>query len=113
ETLAIAVPPLVFDFAAETDVWQRLLSTPVSGPQWSTLSPMLYSSMIRAAMPRKSRALTHAIFAEALQRLVQASGTRFCLSLGVVGTGKLGDETSYAAPEELAADVGLAQAAGI
>jgi hypothetical protein len=112
ESLAIAVPPLLVDFAASAQVWQSFFATPVMGPGWDKVSPLFYSSMIRNALPTRSRGLARALFAEACLRS-WAELQEPCMSLGVVGPGKLEEEVSYESPEELGWDVGCASAAGI
>lgn len=112
ESLAIAVPPLALDLAAETDFCQRFFSTPLSGPGWDTVSPMYYRSMIQQALPGQSRLLGRALFAEAC-RLWARAEEPICMSLGVVGVGKFADEASYESPAELAWDVACARAHGL
>ncbi len=112
ETLAIAVPPLALDLVFGDEFWQSFFQTPLSGPGWDTQSPMYYRSMIQEAMPGKSPLLARAIFAEAC-RLWSMANSPACMSLGVIGPGKLADETSYASPAELAWDVACAEAAGL
>jgi hypothetical protein len=112
ETLAIAVPPLALDLVAGGEFWQRFFGTPLTGPGWDTQSPMYYRSMIQEALGGKSPRLARVIFAEACRLWARREGPT-CMSLGVVGPGKLADETSYEAPEELAWDVTCAEAAGL
>jgi len=112
ESLAIAVPPLALDLIAGSEFWQSFLATPLTGPRWDTQSPMYYRSMIQEALPGKARLLGRAIFAEAC-RLWAAQPGPACMSLGVVGPGKLADEASYKTPAELAWDVACATAAGL
>jgi hypothetical protein len=112
ESLAIAVPPLALDLVAGSEFWQSFFATPLTGPRWDTQSPMYYRSMIQEAVPGKSPLLGRAIFAEAC-RLWAAEPGPACMSLGVVGPGKLADEASYESPEELAWDVACATAAGL
>ena len=112
ESLAIAVPPLALDLVAGSEFWQSFFATPLTGPRWDTQSPMYYRSMIQEALPGKGALLGRAIFAEAC-RLWAARGGPACMSLGVVGPGKLADEASYKTPAELAWDVACATAAGL
>lgn len=112
ESLAIAVPPLALDLVAGSEFWQSFFRTPLTAPGWDTQSPMYYRSMIQEALPGKSPLLGRAIFAEAC-RLWAAQPGPACMSLGVVGPGKLADEASYQGPGELAWDVACATAAGL
>jgi hypothetical protein len=113
ESVAAVVPTLVFDFASGTHLWQSLLKTPVSGPRWSVVSPMLYTSQIAFMLPSRNADDARAML-YALSRLLRTHlGDRASVSLGLVGTGKLGDEHVFSDPEELARDVELTLAAGV
>jgi hypothetical protein len=120
ETIAAVAPPALLDLEARVDLWQSVLKTPVWDPRgerttpWAVVSPMLYTSIMRPLLsglgPRGAPTLL-LLAARLLQsRLARA---RPSLSLGCVGPGKLGDEPTFADPEELAHDVGLAREAGI
>lgn len=118
ESFAIAVPPVMLDIAGGTDAWQRIFSVPVMGPGFATVSPMIYSSILRQALPGNSARLARALVLEASRHAARAPVST-CVSLGVVGpaadggTGKLGDERCYEGPEDLAVDVGLVRSAGL
>jgi hypothetical protein len=114
ETLAVMAPPVVLDLASDTRVWQELLRTPVSRPRWSVVSPLMYSSMIGAALPPAARGQVGVMVHETGRLLARAvAPARACMSLGVVTQGKLGDETAFAAPADLERDVQCALAAGM
>jgi hypothetical protein len=113
EVLA-AVVPLVLVDRAEHDGWQHLLGTPLPHAGIDTVSPMLYSSLAtgysRGVLRRGDvRGLLHACALACVQRF----GARASASLGVAGTGALGDEQLLEGPSQLADDVALCRAAGI
>jgi hypothetical protein len=120
ETIAAVAPPALLDLEAGVDLWQSVLKTPVWDRRgerttpWAVVSPMLYTSMMRPLLtglgPRGAPTLLLLAARLLRARLAQA---RPALSLGCVGPGKLGDEPTFADPEELARDVALASAAGI
>ncbi len=111
ETLAAVLPPVLLDLDADRRPVQAVLSTPLDPASCDVVCPMLYTSMI-APLVRSERA-TRALLSWSTRRLVARRGAaRASIGLGVVGTGKLGDEPTYAGPEALEADVRLARAAG-
>jgi hypothetical protein len=112
ESLAIAVPPLVLDLPGNTKFWQASFASPLTEPGWDTLAPMFYRSMIQEALPGQSAVWGRAIFAEACRLWGLRPGS-VCMSLGVVGPGKLADEASYASPSQLAWDVACARELGL
>lgn len=112
ESLAIAVPPLGIDLAAGTEFWQAYFATPLAGPGWETCSPMFYRSMLQAALPGQRALWGRAIFAEACRQWGLCGGS-VCMSLGVVGPGKLANEASYESPAQLAWDVACATELGL
>jgi hypothetical protein len=96
------------------DGWQALLGTPVDGIAWDHVSPMLYTSIAegwsRGLLRRADAlALLGASALAAARRFGPAAGA----SLGAVGAGAFGDEPVYRGPDELAADVAVARAAGL
>jgi hypothetical protein len=105
---AVVVPLVVFDG------WEQILGTPVTGPAWSHVSVMAYSSILegwsRGFLKRdECRAMVGEACRAARERFGEMAGG----SLGVVGQGALGDENVYRAPGELADDVAVARAAGV
>lgn len=114
ETMAAVMPPIALDMAWQSGFWQALLRTPVRSPGWSVLSPMMYTTIISAMLPGGSMAVTRALVFELGRALVASVGTaRASMSLGLVGSGKLGSEPTYSGPQALVCDVQVARAAGI
>lgn len=113
ETLAAVLPPVVLDLDARHRPVQALLSTPLDPTSCDVISPMLYTSMIAGLLPGRSTPLARRILGWSSRRMVARRGAQgTSIGLGVVGTGKLGDEPTYQGPDELAEDVRIALAAG-
>jgi hypothetical protein len=95
-------------------LYQALLGTPADGRLWGSVSAMLYTSMI-AGFSRGllRRADVLALLAMGARAARSRWGERAGVSLGVVGTGALGDEPVYRDPSELAQDVLATLSAGI
>jgi hypothetical protein len=94
--------------------WERLLGTPVEGLAFDRVSVMAYSSLFegysRGFLDRAdARVVLYRLAVGAAARF----GSRASISLGCVGAGALGDESTYRSPGELADDVSLARAAGV
>lgn len=105
---------LELDLAAGSIKMQDYLETPVTPVAWDVVSVMQYNSMFSGY----SRGLIKAEDARwHLYRLCRtikgALGSRAALSIGVTGTGKLGDEPICREPAEMRPDVEAALAAGI
>ncbi len=111
ETIAAAIPLVVVDPAGH--FWDHVLATPVAGVPWSVVSPMMYTTLARDVLRRRSDASVRALLHAAAVRLERAVGDRAGVSVGLVGQGKLGTERTYGTPAELALDVGAVRAAGI
>ncbi len=111
ESLAIAIPPVLTDFPYGKTLVQKLAGVPVTGVDWDVISPMLYSSMIAEALPGALRPFMPMLMTEAC-RIVADSGLRSCVSLGVVGRGKMKQEAVYGDVAELQQDVAIALASG-
>jgi hypothetical protein len=112
ETLAAFAPQIALDFAVDRSFWQAMLRTPVLTPEWSVLSIMTYSSILETQVPHAT--IAAALVYECARTMVTTVGSaRSSLSIGLVGTGKLGNEPIYASPAELRRDVQLARAAGV
>jgi hypothetical protein len=112
ESVAALVPLVLADDGH--DGWQRFLGTPVAGLSFSRVSPMLYTSLFegygRGVLRRREAVgLLDAGARVTLRRF----GARASVSLGVVGTGVLGDEPTYRSARELGEDVAITRAAGI
>ena len=108
-----AVWPLAALDDAQDPAWQTLLGTPVDGLGLGRVSVMMYTSIIqgwsRGALSRADvLALLHGCCLRARKRWGDGGG----VSLGAVGVGAFSDEPIYRDPGELAADVGVALAAG-
>lgn len=117
ETIAAAIPLVLIDIGRRRPwLWQAILRTPVVGPSWDVVSPMLYTSMIASLLPAPGQA-ARASLARAILRLGARATARLpagrSVSLGVVGPGKLGDEAALSSPAALAADTAIVTAAGI
>lgn len=113
ETLAALFPPVVLDVVSGTSFWESLLATPCSEPGWDRLSPMLYTSVLAGLLPSGRIESARAILSEGTRVLVEGVGPeRVAVSLGLVSSGKLGDELHYRGPGELALDVAAARGAG-
>jgi hypothetical protein len=113
-TLGVTLPLAAHDLRDGVPLWQDLFETPWAHVPWSRAGIMAYGSMVAGYSGgqldlRDVRALHHRLFV----RLARALGPRAHASLGVTGAGKLGDEPSYRAPDEIAADVAAARAAGV
>lgn len=111
ETLAAILPPVLLDLDADHRPVQAVLSTPLDPASCDVVCPMLYTSMIAPMVgsPRLARGLLRWSAGRLVARRGEAGAS---IGLGVVATGKLGDEPTYASPDALAADVRLALAAG-
>ncbi len=112
--LLAAVVPLVLADPDDGQGWQRLLGTSMRDLAIDVVSPMLYSSLAigysRGVLRRSDvRGLLFACARACADRF----GARASASLGVAGTGALGDEQLLEGPGQLADDVALCRAAGI
>jgi hypothetical protein len=114
ETLAAVAPHMVLDFASHTPLWQRILKTPIEGIGYRVISPMLYTSLFRQLIPLADANRARSILFT-LARLLRAhAGDALpSVSLGLVSTGKLGDESRFRDPAELLLDVEATLAAGV
>ncbi len=91
-----------------------LLGLPVSEVAYAPASVMLYSSMLEGySRGWISRARARSIVTRGCRRAIERFGPRAEASLGVVGTGALGDEPIYRDPRELEEDVQAARSAGM
>ncbi len=114
ESLAIAIPPVLLDVACKSVRWQKMFGVPVTEPRWSTLSPMVYTSMLRSLLPRGLKGLSSVFLKKACSTMGRVNNNdSTCLSIGVVGKGKMKDEVSYSDISELTRDVATAKNAGI
>lgn len=113
EAWAAIVPTIVHD-EPHRPGWQRLLGTPVDGMGFTYVSPMLYTSIAEGysrGMLARHDAL--AWLAGNALRCRTRFGAQASVSLGAIGTGAIGNEPTYAGPEQLAEDIDVVLAAGI
>ena len=111
--LAIAYPLVAADFATGAETMQDLCEAPLRCG-WDRVAIMTYGSLIAGY----SRGLLSVADAQhygyrASRALAAALGRRAGAFVGVVGHGKLGDETAYQHPDELAQEAAAARAAGV
>lgn len=114
DTLAVAFSAVASDLNHKTAVWQDLLETPWADVAWKSHGIMAYGSLVTGY----SKGLLGADDARAIHHHlitpVQARwGAGSHVSMGLVGTGVLGDEPTYASPHALALDAAAVRAAGV
>ncbi|MDD5747974.1 MAG: hypothetical protein PHP64_02820 [Actinomycetota bacterium] len=114
KTLAAIFPFVLIDFEKGYGIVEDLMETPVTGIDWDFVSPMFYVSMISGmsgglVSTKDANWLTHI----ACMELRDLIGERAAISLGVTGTGILGNESCFSHPDELVIGLGGALAAGI
>ncbi len=91
-----------------------LLGLPNDDVAYEPASSMLYSSMMEGySRGWISRNLAKSLLERGARRAVSRFGPRAEVSLGVVGTGALGDEPTYRDVSELREDVAIARRAGV
>jgi hypothetical protein len=113
ESLAAVYPTVLLDAPEPFGLWQRLLGTPVHAAGFDVVSPMLYSSVLRQGLPRRSAVLARGLIGPAARLARARYGDGASVSLGLVSSGKLGNEPCLDAPAALAADVAAARDAGV
>lgn len=114
ETLAAVMPTLVLDLASRSHFWEHVFKTPCAITQWSRVSPMLYTTVLAKHLPSESLDSARILLHRGAELLVDAVGReRASVSIGLVTTGKLGDEPFFPSPDELRLDVEAARAAGV
>ncbi|MBK8012579.1 MAG: hypothetical protein IPK13_14610 [Deltaproteobacteria bacterium] len=113
ETIATAIPPVLFDLDAGVDYWQSVFRTPCWRVSWSKVSPMMYTSILRSFFPAGSRSVGPTLVNHAARALSFHCGARASISLGCVGAGKLGDEPVMTDPADLSRDVLAARLGGV
>jgi len=113
ESVAAVAPLVVADGAGAG--WQRMLGTPIEGLAFDRVSAMMYTSVVTGyARGAVRRADARALLAEVCTGAVAKWGrARASVSVGAIGAGALGDESSYRDAGELAEDVAIARASGI
>ncbi|MBL8683045.1 MAG: hypothetical protein JNK05_28015 [Myxococcales bacterium] len=91
-----------------------LLGLPNDDVAYEPASSMLYSSMMEGySRGWISRMRAKSLLERGAKRAVSRFGSRAEISLGVVGTGALGDEPTYRDVRELHEDVEIARSAGV
>jgi hypothetical protein len=110
-TLGITVPLAAHDLEGGEPLWQDLLETPWAGVGFDRHGIMAYNSMVAGY----SRGLLSAADARAAHdRLVARLADHFAanahVSIGLTGSGVLGDEPAYFEPAPLGRDAGAVRA---
>lgn len=113
-TIAAILPWVALELEGPSELLQDLMETPVAGIEWDILSPMWYASMFEgmsggAISQRDANWLTY----DSCLWLKTRYGRRAGVSLGVTGTGVMGNEKAFREPGELLAGVEAALAAGV
>lgn len=113
-TLGVTLPFAAHDLRDGDPFWQDLLEAPWASVPWDRAGIMAYGSMVagysRGWLSEEDvRALHYRLFLHMAAKF----GPRAHVSLGLTGTGVLGDEPVYEDPAALAFDVSAARAAGI
>ena len=113
-TIVALLPWVALEIEGDSELLQDLMETPVTGIGWDILSPMWYSSMFPgltggAITERDADWLGY----DSCLWLKTRHPARAGVSLGVTGTGVLGDEQAFTNPEGLMVSVRAALSAGI
>lgn len=113
-TMAAIMPWVILELEGEGDLIQNAMETPVGGIDWDIFSPMWYSSMFEGSTKGIiSQQLANRVAFESSLRLRSKYGDRAGISVGVTGTGVLGNEKTFEDVEELLESIGAALSAGI
>ncbi|MBI4817383.1 MAG: hypothetical protein HY791_14070 [Deltaproteobacteria bacterium] len=113
ECLAAVPPPIALELGTKSHLIQRMLGTETERFDFDRVSAMAYTSLIAQALPVGGKAGPRWLLHETARALVAWRPNAASLSLGLVGTGKLGTEPTLDSPDELRADVAAALAAGV
>lgn len=113
-SLAVAFSAVASDLNHQQPVWQDLLETPWTQVGWESHGIMAYGSLVTGYSKGMlgagdARAIHHHL----ISAIEKQWGAASHVSLGLVGTGVLGDEPTYQTPQELAEDAAAVRAAGI
>lgn len=112
-TIAAVLPWVAIELFGEGETVQDMMETPVSGIDWDLISPMLYVSMFEGMTGGRVSVLdANSLVYETTVRLRNKYGGRAAVSLGVTGTGVLGNEPTFETVEELMVGVEASLAAG-
>jgi hypothetical protein len=114
KTLAAVLPWVAVELFGEGETVQDMMETPVGGIEWDLISPMLYVSMFEGMTGGRISAFdANSLVYETSVRLRNKYGRRAAVSLGVTGTGVLGNEPTFETVEELMVGVEASLAAGV
>ncbi|RVU47965.1 hypothetical protein EA187_00590 [Lujinxingia sediminis] len=113
-TLGITLPTAAHDLRDGHNLWQRIARTPWMHIDWQLAGIMTYGSMLSGySRGLLSPADARYIHWRLLRHLHTHFGPRAHASIGLTGTGVLGDEPAYSSPTELALDLGATLHAGV
>lgn len=109
----VAVPPMLAWDDPRWSGWSRLMGLPRLDFA-SSISPMAYTTLLSGY----SRGFIGRAFSTRMLRAISREtracwGARSAVSIGCVGTGALGNETTYGGPEQLYEDARIARTTGI
>ncbi len=114
KTIAAVLPWVILELEGEGNLLQNAMETPVRGIDWDILSPMWYSSMFEGSTGGIiSQGIANRIAFESSLKLRSRYGDRVGISVGVTGTGILGNEKTFGDVEELLDSIGAALSAGV
>lgn len=115
ETIAAALPWVALELEGDVELVQDMMETPVAGVGFDVLSPMLYASMLVGMTEGlvTARDADWLIFDSCVHLRARYGWRTAGVSLGVTGTGVLGNEPTFSRPEELMVGVEAALAAGV
>jgi len=114
KTLSAVLPWVALELEGDGEMIQDMMETPVSGVAWDIISPMMYVSMLTGMSGGliSTRDANWLVFDTCL-RLRTGHPRSAGVSLGVTGTGVLGNEPTFSNPGELITGVEAALAAGV
>ncbi|TXD36030.1 hypothetical protein FRC96_10510 [Lujinxingia vulgaris] len=113
-TLGITLPTAAHDLRDGHNLWQRIARTPWMHIDWPLAGIMTYGSMLSGySRGLLTPADARYIHWRLLRHLHTHFGHRAHASIGLTGTGVLGDEPAYTSPTELALDLGATLHAGV
>lgn len=113
-TIAALLPWVALELEGPSELVQDLMETPVAGIDFDILSPMWYASMFEGMSGGLiSQRDANWLMYDSCLWLRTRYGPAAGVSLGVTGTGVMGNEQAFAGPEELLAGVEAALAAGV
>jgi hypothetical protein len=114
KTLVAVLPWVAVELFGTGETVQDMMETPVAGIDWDLISPMMYVSMFEGMTAGRISAFdTNSLVYETGVRLRNKYGKRAAVSLGVTGTGVLGNEPTFETVEELMVGVEASLAAGV